>query len=213
MPVCPVLSSGDYKLFQYFLANAPMMLRFHLYPKILFMHSPIESIFLPVAKSSSWCFETMVLLFSAYHRRNGRTLPQEQSQEAEDQDIAAMQNRVLKTARERISDIVERGESSDADLVAFLFLAVVDCRLGNKEIGLMHLNAWQRYLVMRREHNVPPCGSVCKVIVWWCVSMLLWPEAPLPSVLDESIVHRIQRDPEKLFRCLDEESLSGFENM
>jgi hypothetical protein len=185
-------------LYRYFLANGATMLGFDSHLDILATHKPVERIFLPLAASAPWSFETVVLLFSAYHRRKF----QPEAELDPDQHIASLQNRVLQAARERISAVMESGDSTDADVLAFLFLAILELRFGDKQTGKMHLEAWQRYLITRREYEVPPCSSTCKVAVWWCVAMLLSDDDPLPGVLEPEMASRIRQDPARLFMCL-----------
>lgn len=172
-------------------------MQFHLHWHIEATHRPIEKIFLPIALSAQWCFEAVVLLSSAHHRH------QTQHGSRDVEEIAIIQNRVLKAAQERISAIFQRGDSNDADVLAFLFLAINEFRFGDRHTGAMHLDAWQRYLVMRRECAVDVCSAPCKIAVWWCISMLLGPDDPLPVVLDRRIAERIREDPERLFRGLE----------
>jgi hypothetical protein len=192
------LSPQDLMLYQYFLANGAEMVHFQPHWKVEAAHRPVENIFLPIALSARWCFEVVVLLYSAHHRRRS----QAESQEERDQQITTLQNRVLKAARDRISAIVESQDSNDADVLAFLFLAIIEFRFGEKETGVMHLEAWHQYLIMRRECGVDACSATCKIGVWWCVSMLLGPSDPLPSVLDHKTIQRIREDPARLLRCM-----------
>ena len=196
------LSPSDLELYQYFQENGTVM--FHFLPdrKSEESHEPVENVFLTIALSAKWCFDVVVLLFSAYHRRHFTS-----SHKAEDRQINTIQDRVLKAARERISAKVESRDSGDADILAFLFLAIVELRFGDKEAGLMHLEAWQRDLVMRRQYGVNACSTRCKIWVWWCISMLLGPNDPLPAVLDCKIVDRIRKDPARLLRCLAADGL------
>ena len=181
------------------------MLGFHLNQRIEPTHKPVEHIFLPIALSSRWCFETMVLLFSAYHQRGAQL----EFQESLDRQIATIQHRVLQAAGDRVSAIAEDGDSNDGDVLAFLFLAILEIRFGCKKTGTIHLDAWQRYMIMRRDCGVEHCSSKCKVAVWWCSAMLLGPEDPLPSFLDCKIVERIQENPARLFNCLAEDTLES----
>jgi hypothetical protein len=199
MGIAPsTLEASGHILYGYFLANGATMLGFDSHPDILATHKPVERIFLPIAASAPWSFETIVLLFSAHHRRKVHR----DTKADLDQDIASLQDRVLKAARGRISAVMESGDSNDSDVLAFLFLAIVELRFGDKQTGKMHLEAWQRYLIIRREYEVAPCSSTCKVAVWWCVAMLLSDEDSSPGVLEPEMASRIRRDPARLFMCL-----------
>jgi hypothetical protein len=199
------LEPPDLQLYQYFHAHSTKMFRFSLVPEFTAEHRPIERLFLPIALSSRWCFEVVVLLFAASYQRS-----HDPDQAVADHHVGSIQDRILKAARERITAIVEHHDSTDADVLAFLLLAIVEFRFGDKRTGAMHLDAWQRYLIMRRECNVAPCGFECKMAVWWCIAMLLSPEEPLPVVFDcKDLVDRIREDPARLFRRTSVDTMEG----
>ncbi|EXJ93194.1 hypothetical protein A1O3_01751 [Capronia epimyces CBS 606.96] len=191
---------SDRNLIGYFAANAGAMLGFDRFPEIVQQYNPVLTLFVPFALSSQWCFETMVLLQSAYHHR--RSVPSVDSRmlEGENQYLASRQNDILARTRSRISALAVDGDSTDEDVIAFLFLAVAEYRAGQRQIGLMHFQAWKEYCEMRRKLRVKPCGLPCKIVVWWCVSMLVGEDVILDSILDPSTTERVRKDPAKLFR-------------
>lgn len=190
----------DCNLIRYFAANAATMIGFDRYPGIVEKYDPILTLFVPFALANQWCFETMVFLFSAYHHQNRSLSTDMDLLDAEKQYLASRQNGILARTRCRISALASRQESSDEDVVAFLFLALSEYCAGNRDIGLMHFKAWRNYCEMRRQFNVPPCELPCKTIVWWCVSMLVEDDVSLHTLFNPSTRAKVREDPEKLFR-------------
>lgn len=196
--------SPDRDLLRYFMSHADSMLHFDQYPTIIDRHNPVLGLFLPFALSNPWCFETMVLLFSAYHHQTVIPSTDQDMSVAKSQYVAYQQNRVLATTRRRISALAHRVDSNDGDIVAFLFLALSEYLMGDRHTGVMHFSAWKEYCQMRRKFRVRPCGLECKIIVWWCVSMLVGADVPLDAIINPVMRERIKSDPAKLFRYLDQ---------
>ena len=190
----------DCNLIRYFAANAATMIGFDRYPGIVDQYDPILTLFVPFALANQWCFETMVFLFSAYHHQNRSLSTDIDLLEAEKQYLATRQNGILARTRSRISALASQHDSSDEDVVAFLFLALSEYCAGNREIGLMHFKAWRNYCEMRRQFNVPACELPCKTIVWWCISMLVEDDVPLHTLFSSSTRAKVREDPERLFR-------------
>ncbi|KEF54397.1 uncharacterized protein A1O9_09563 [Exophiala aquamarina CBS 119918] len=194
------LLPSDRNLVRYFAANAGSLLGLEQLPEIEAKYDPVFNFFLPFACSSQWCFETMVLLGSAYHHKK-RVRPSERGAlYSENHYLAARQNVILAQTRSRISALANHCDSGDNDVVAFLFLAVSEYCFGDREAGRMHFRAWTDYCEMRRILGAPPCGLLCKIVVWWCVSMLIEDDVPLDSIIDSSTKARVREDPAKLFR-------------
>ncbi|KAI1609949.1 hypothetical protein EDD36DRAFT_60959 [Exophiala viscosa] len=190
----------DCNLIRYFAANAATMIGFDRYPGIVEQYDPILTLFVPFALANQWCFETMVFLFSAYHHQNRSLSTDIDLLDAEKQYLASRQNGILARTRSRISALASHHDSSDEDVVAFLFLALSEYCAGNREIGLMHFKAWRNYCEMRRQFNVPACKLPCKTIVWWCISMLVEDDVSLHTLFNPSTRAKVREDPEKLFR-------------
>ncbi|KAK5034756.1 hypothetical protein LTR13_006413 [Exophiala sideris] len=190
----------DCNLIRYFAANAATMIGFDRYPAIVEQYDPILTLFVPFALGNQWCFETMVFLFSAYHHQNRSLSTDIDLLDAEKQYLASRQNGILARTRSRISALASQHDSSDEDVVAFLFLALSEYCAGNRGIGLMHFKAWRNYCEMRRQFNVPPCKLPCKKIVWWCISMLVEDDVPLHTLFNPSTRAKVRADPERLFR-------------
>lgn len=194
------LLPSDRNLVRYFAVNAGSLLGLDQFPEIEAKYDPVFNFFLPFASSSQWCFETMVLLGSAYHHQK-RVRPSERGTlYSENHYLAARQNVILAQTRSKISALANHRDSSDNDVVAFLFLAVNEYCSGDREIGRMHFQAWIDYCEMRRKLGASPCGLLCKIVVWWCVSMLVEDDVPLDSIIDSSTKARVREDPAKLFR-------------
>jgi len=135
------LTPIDRNLIRYFAVNAVPMLGLDVYPEVVQQHDPILKLFLPFAISSRWCFETMILLFSTNHCRGSGLAADIGLLDAENHYLASQQNFMLARTRERISALANYRDSSDKDVVAFLFLALAEYCAGNRQIGLMHFNA------------------------------------------------------------------------
>ncbi|EXJ91390.1 hypothetical protein A1O1_04502 [Capronia coronata CBS 617.96] len=202
------LEPPERNLIRYFASHACTMLGFDRYPDIVEKHDPVLKLFIPFALCSQWCFETMVLLHSAYHHRGSVVLLDEMVMEAENQYLASRQNAILARTRSRISALAFDGDSSDEDVIAFLFLAVSEYLAGHRQIGVMHFRAWKEYCEMRRRLGVRPCGLPCKTIVWWCVSMLVGDDVILDSILSPSTRAQVRDDPTRLFRYFAHHSKS-----
>ncbi|KIW99073.1 uncharacterized protein Z519_00736 [Cladophialophora bantiana CBS 173.52] len=202
-----VLTPTDRNLIRYFALNAAAMLGLDIYPEIMQKHDPVLKLFLPFAISSQWCFETMILLFSANHYRKYGPQPDSELFDAENHYLAARQNFILAQTRQRISALANQKDSNDEDVVAFLFLALSEYCTGHRQIGLMHFTAWKEYCEMRRVLGIRPCGLPCKTIVWWCISVLTESDVLLDSIINPSTRSRVREDPGKLFRYF--ESFSG----
>ncbi|KIX98306.1 uncharacterized protein Z520_05607 [Fonsecaea multimorphosa CBS 102226] len=202
-----VLTPIDRNLIRYFALNAASMLGLDVYPEIVQKHDPVLKLFIPFALSSQWCFETMVLLFSANHFRKYGPQPEIDLFDAENHYLAARQNFILAQTRQRISALANQKDSSDEDVVAFLFLALAEYCAGHRQIGLMHFKAWKEYCEMRRVLGIRPCGLPCKTIVWWCISVLTESDVLLDSIINPATRSRVREDPGKLFRYF--ESFSG----
>jgi hypothetical protein len=194
------LLPSDRNLVRYFAVNAGSLLGLDHFPEIVAKYDPVFNFFLPFASSSQWCFETMVLLGSAYHHQKSVRPSERGTLKSENHYLAARQNVILAQTRLRISALANHRDSSDNDVVAFLFLAVSEYCSGDREIGRMHFQAWTDYCEMRRKFGASPCGLLCKIVVWWCVSMLVEDDVALDSIIDSSTKVRIREDPAKLFR-------------
>ncbi|KAK5334029.1 hypothetical protein LTR98_009941 [Exophiala xenobiotica] len=194
------LMPPDRRLIRYFAFNAGVMFGFDKYQAIVEKYDPVLTLFVPFALASQWCFETMVLLFSAYHRRDRASWLDTELPDAEKQYLASRQNGILATTRSRISALANARDSADEDVVAFLFLAVAEYCSGNREIGVMHFKAWREYCEMRRELGIPPCGLPCKTVVWWCVSILVEDDVLLHTILSPATKAKIQEEPERLLK-------------
>ncbi|KAK6367296.1 hypothetical protein LTS17_010221 [Exophiala oligosperma] len=195
------LMSLDRDLIRYFVANAGVMLGFDQHQEIVDKYDPVVNLFIPFALASQWCFETMVLLFSAYHHRKYSSSWRDAGLiDSEKEYMASQQNRILATTRSRISALANSKESSDEDVVAFLFLALSEYCAGNRDIGLMHFKAWRKYCEMRRQYGIPACGLPCKTIVWWCASILIEDDVVLGTVLSPVTKAKVREEPEKLFK-------------
>lgn len=194
------LMPPDRSLIRYFALNAGVMLGFDKHQALMEEHNPVLTLFVPFALASQWCFETMVLLFSAYHRRDRASGLDAELPDAEKQYLASRQNGVLATTRSRISALANARDSADEDVVAFLFLAVSEYCAGNREIGVMHFKAWREYCEMRRELRIPPCGLPCKTLVWWCVSILVGDDVLLHTILNPVTKAKIREEPDRLFK-------------
>ncbi|KAL6249170.1 hypothetical protein RBB50_004233 [Rhinocladiella similis] len=191
----------DRDLIRYFVANARGMLGFDHHQEIVDKYDPVVGLFIPFALESQWCFETMVLLFSAYHHRKYTSSWRDAGLIDEEKEyMASQQNRILATTRSRISALANSKDSSDEDVVAFLFLALSEYCAGNRSIGLMHFKAWRKYCEMRRQLGIPACGLPCKTIVWWCASMLIEDDVVLGTVLSPVTKAKVREEPEKLFK-------------
>ncbi|OQV08127.1 hypothetical protein CLAIMM_12445 [Cladophialophora immunda] len=201
------LTPSDRNLIRYFALNAVSMLGLDVYPEIVQKHDPVLKLFIPFAVSSQWCFETMILLFSANHYRKYGPQAESDLFAAENHYLAARQNFILAQTRQRISALANQKDSSDEDVVAFLFLALSEYCAGHRQIGLMHFKAWKEYCEMRRVLGIRPCGLPCKTIVWWCISVLTESDVLLDSIINPSTRSRVREDPGKLFRYF--ESFSG----
>ncbi|KAH0841550.1 hypothetical protein AYO21_01210 [Fonsecaea monophora] len=198
-----VLTPTDRNLIRYFALNAASMLGLDVYPDIVQKHDPVLQLFIPFAVSSQWCFETMILLFSANHYRKHGPQPESDLFDAENHYLAARQNFILAQTRQRISALANHKDSSDEDVVAFLFLALSEYCAGHRQIGLMHFKAWKEYCEMRRVLGIRPCGLPCKTIVWWCISVLTESDVLLDSIINPSTRARVREDPGKLFRYFE----------
>lgn len=194
------LTPTDCNLIRYFANNAHTMLGLDTYPEVVQKYDPVLTLFVPFAISNHWCFETMVLLLGVYHYRKTSSPAANALFDAENQYIAARQNEILAQTRERISALANQKDSSDEDVVAFLFLALAEYCAGHRQIGLMHFRAWKEYCEMRRILCIPPCGLPCKTIVWWCVSVLVEDDVILDSIINPTTRAKVREDPEKLFR-------------
>jgi hypothetical protein len=194
------LMPPDRSLIRYFAFNAGVMFGFDKYQAIVEKYDPVLTLFVPFALASQWCFETMVLLFSAYHRRDRASWLDTELPESEKQYLASRQNGVLAATRSRISALANARDSADEDVVAFLFLAVAEYCAGNREIGVMHFKAWREYCEMRRELGIQPCGLPCKTIVWWCVSILVEDDVLLHTILNPATKAKIREEPERLLK-------------
>ena len=194
------LLPSDRNLVRYFAINAGSLLGLDQFPEIEAKYDPVFNFFLPFASASQWCFETMVLLGSAYHHQKSVRPSERGTLYSENHYLAARQNVILAQTRSRISALANHRDSSDNDVVAFLFLAVSEYCSGDREIGRMHFQAWTDYCEMRRKVGASPCGLLCKIVVWWCVSMLVEDDVALESILDSSTKTRVREDPAKLFR-------------
>ncbi|EXJ53825.1 hypothetical protein A1O7_09161 [Cladophialophora yegresii CBS 114405] len=203
----------EHNLLQYFAVNAVPMLGLDLYPEIVQKHDPVLQLFLPYATSSQWCFETMILLFSANHQRLSEAQPDRGDMDAENHHLASRQNLILARTRERISSLANCNDSSDEDVVAFLFLALAEYCTGNRQIGLMHFKAWKEYCEMRRVFGIRPCGLPCKTIVWWCVSVMCEDDVSLDGIINPTTRARIRDDPAKLFRYFESWNGAGYVDM
>jgi hypothetical protein len=198
-----LLTPIDHNLLRYFAVNAGSMLGLDVYPEIVQKHDPVLQLFLPYATSSQWCFETMILLFSANHHRSNEPPPELGLLDAENHYLASRQNFILARTRERISSLANCKDSSDEDVVAFLFLALAEYCTGNRQIGLMHFKAWKEYCEMRRIFRIRPCGLPCKTIVWWCISVMCEDDVSLDGIINPGTRARIREDPGKLFRYFE----------
>lgn len=197
------LTSVDHSLLRYFAMNAVSMLGLDIYPEIVEKHDPIFRLFLPFAISNQWCLETMVLLFSANHcRRYGPTAEVGLS-DTDNHYLASRQNFILARTRERISALAHHQDSSDENVVAFLFLALSEYCVGSRQIGLMHFKAWKEYCEMRRTLGISPCGLPCKTIVWWCISILCEDDVALDGIINPTTRIKVQDDPGKLLRYFE----------
>lgn len=194
------LLPSDHNLVRYFAVNAGSLLGLDQFPEIEAKYDPVFNFFLPFASSSQWCFETMVVLGSAYHHQKSVRPSERGTLYSENHYLAARQNVILAQTRSRISALANHCDSSDSDVVAFLFLAVSEYCFGDREIGRMHFQAWTDYCEMRRKFGASPCGLRCKIVVWWCVSMLIEDDVSLDSIIDSSTKARVREDPAKLFR-------------
>ncbi|OCT46418.1 hypothetical protein CLCR_01198 [Cladophialophora carrionii] len=203
----------DHDLLRYFAVNAVPMLGLDVYPEIVQKHDPVLQLFLPCATSSQWCFETMILLFSANHRRRNEPPPEHGHLDDENHYLASRQNLILARTRERISSLANCNDSSDEDVVAFLFLALAEYCTGNRQIGLMHFKAWREYCDMRRVFVIRPCGLPCKTIVWWCVSVMCEDDVSLDGIINPTTRARIREDPGKLFRYFESLNGAGYVDM
>jgi hypothetical protein len=187
----------DLLMIEYFAAHATCMLGFDHHPGLIDRYDPIVNLFLPFAMADQWCFETMILLFSAYHRHSqGR----QDVLDVENMEVASRQNLILSTTRDKITLLADHGISTDEDVVAFLFLALVEYREGDRAVGLLHFQAWREYCEMRRNLGVKPCGLQCKIVVWWCISVMTDGDVELDSIINSTTRSSIARNPEKLFR-------------
>jgi hypothetical protein len=198
-----VLTPVDHNLLRYFAKNAVQMLGLANYPELVQRHDPILKLLLPFAASSQWCFETMVLLFSANHHRRNAPAAKISQLDAENQYLASRQNFILARTRERISALANCKDSNDEDVVAFLFLALAEYCTGNRQIGLMHFKAWRGYCEMRRTVGIRPCRLPCKTIVWWCVSVMCENDVSVDGVIDRGTRAKIREDPGRLFRYFE----------
>jgi hypothetical protein len=205
-----LLTPIDHNLLRYFAVNAGSMLGLDVYPEIVQKHDPVLQLFLPYATSSQWCFETMILLFSANHHRSNEPPPELGLLDAENHYLASRQNFILARTRERISSLANCKDSSDEDVVAFLFLALAEYCTGNRQIGLMHFKAWKEYCEMRRIFRIRPCGLPCKTIVWWCISVMCEDDVSLDGIINPSTRARIREDPGKLFRYFESIKDAGY---
>ncbi|KAJ9605275.1 hypothetical protein H2200_009932 [Cladophialophora chaetospira] len=197
------LTPIDRNLLRYFAVNAVAMLAFDVWPDIVQKHDPILKLFLPFATGSQWCLETMILLFSANHHRRNEPAPDIGLLDAENHYLASKQNFILAKTRERISALANYKDSSDEDVVAFLFLALAEYCTGNRQIGLMHFKAWKEYCEMRRSLGIRPCGLPCKTIVWWCISVMCEDDVNLDGIINPATRTKIREDPGKLFRYFE----------
>lgn len=198
------LAPWDCTLIRYFAANADAMLGLDQHPDIVHKYDPVINLFVPFALASEWCLETMVVLLSAYHHQRSDRPPKVNHNmlDAEKQYLATRQNAILARTRLKISALANQRDSTDEDVVAFLFLALAEYRAGNREMGLMHFEAWRAYCEMRRRLGIIPCGLRCKTIVWWCIAMLVEEDVALDSILSPSTKVRVRAEPAKLFRYL-----------
>ncbi|KIW10863.1 hypothetical protein PV08_10162 [Exophiala spinifera] len=188
-------------LIRYFVANAGGMLGFDRHQEIVEKYEPVVGLFLPFALASQWCFETMVLLFSAYHHRKYASSRRDAGFIDEEKEyMASQQNKILATTRSKVSALAHSKDSSDEDVVAFLFLALSEYCAGNRDIGLMHFEAWRKYCEMRRQLGIEACGLPCKTVVWWCTSMLVEDDVVLGSLLSPVTKAKVREEPEKLFK-------------
>ncbi|KAK5046428.1 hypothetical protein LTR84_008231 [Exophiala bonariae] len=194
------LLPSDRNLVRYFAVNAGSFLGLDRFPEIEEKFDPVYNFIFPFASSSQWCFETIVLLGSAYHHHKHVHPGEDDTFDSENHYLAARQNVILAQTRSRISALTSRCDSTDFDVVAFLFLALGEYCYGDREIGRMHFHAWTDYCEMRRKFNAPPCGLPCKIVVWWCVSMLVEDDVTLDSIIDSPTKTRVRKDPAKLFR-------------
>lgn len=194
------LLPSDRNLVRYFAVNAASLLGLDRFPEIEAQFDPVYHFLLPFVSLSQWCFETIVLLGSAYHHHKHMRSSEGDMFDSENHYLAARQNVILAQTRSRISALANHCDSTDYDVVAFLFLAVDEYCYGDREIGRMHFQAWTDYCEMRRKLRAPPCGLSCKIVVWWCVSMLVEDDVALDSIIDSSTKSRVRQDPAKLFR-------------
>ncbi|KIW62892.1 hypothetical protein PV04_09784 [Phialophora macrospora] len=208
-----VLTPIDHNLLRYFAVSAGSMLGLDVYPEIVQKHDPVLQLFLPFATSSQWCFETMILLFSANHHRRNEPVPGLGLLDAENHYLASRQNFILARTRERISSLANCRDSNDEDVVAFLFLALAEYCTGNRQIGLMHFKAWKEYCEMRRILGIRPCGLPCKTIVWWCISVMCEDDVSLDGIINPGTRARIREEPGKLFRYFESMKETGYADM
>ena len=201
------LLPSDRDILRYFTANACSLLGFEGFPEIEANYDPVANFFLPFASAHQWCFETMILLYGTYHHR--MHVPAEERGTMYPDYLVARQNIILVWTRSRISALANYGDSNDQDIVAFLFLAISEYCAGDREIGRMHVQASRDYCEMRRELGVEACGLLCKIVIWWCVSMLVEDDVVLDSIIDPSTKARIREDPARLFGYFS--SSSGLE--
>ena len=197
------LTQVDRSLLRYFAVNVFSMLGLDVHAELVIKHDPVWKLFLPFVTSSRWCFETMVLLFSANHCRTAESIPEIGLLDTESHHLASRQNFILARTRARISGLASEKDSSDADVVAFIFLALAEYCAGNRQIGLMHFEAWREYCEMRRIHGIKPCGLACKTVVWWCISVICEDDVVLDGILNQGTRARIREDPGKLFRYFE----------
>jgi len=198
-----LLTPVDHNLLGYFAAHAEAMLGLDHHPDIIHNNDPVLKLFLPFAISNQWCFETMILHFGANHYRRNEPASEIGRLDADDHYLASRQNLILARTRERISALASDKDSTDEDVVAFLFLALAEYCTGHRQIGLMHFEAWKEYCEMRRTLGIRPCGLPCKTIVWWCISVMCEDDVSLDGIINPATRARIRQDPGKLFRYFD----------
>jgi hypothetical protein len=189
----------DRRMLTYFIEKADVIL--NLNTEIMKRFAPVKRLFLPFALESRWCFETMVVLLSAYHCRRSRYMGL--SRIEEDEYIGVKRNMILEMTQLKILALEDHGDSSDKDVVALLFLAAAEYLFGDRKAGLLHLEGWKTYLQCRREHEASPIAVEAKAIVWWVVTMLIETDMESDTILDPAIAQQIKDHPARLFAYVD----------
>jgi hypothetical protein len=202
------LAPVDHSLLGYFAVHAGIMLGLDGHVDIVRRHDPILKLFLPFAVANQWCFETMVLMFAANHYRRNDPTSAMTLLDSELHYLASRHNFVLAKTRERISALASSSDSTDEDVVAFLFLALAEYCCGNREMGLMHFKAWKKYCELRRTLGIAPCGLPGKTIVWWCIAMMCEDDVCLDGIINSVTRTKIRENPAKLFRYFENFSVT-----